>query len=40
MLDITMQLDISVMMTPQITIIICHHIKKNIIKQNTKIWRY
>jgi len=39
MLGITMQLDISVMLTPQVTTIICHHMKKSIIKkENTKIW--
>jgi len=42
-LGITMQLDISAMLTPQVTIIICHHVKKNIIKkekkkENIKIW--
>ena len=31
MLGITMQLDISARLTPQVTTIICHHIKKNII---------
>jgi len=38
MSDIIMQLDISVMLTPQVTII-CHHMKKNIIKKNTIILR-
>ena len=28
MLDINMQLDISVRLTPQVTTIICHHMKK------------
>jgi len=38
MLGITMQLDISAMLTPQVTTIICHE-KINIIKKkNTKIW--
>jgi len=31
-----MQLDISVRLTPQTTTIICHHMKKNIIKKNKK----
>jgi len=31
MLGITMELDISVRLTPQVTTIICHHMKKNII---------
>jgi len=35
MLDITMQLDISVRLTPQVTIIFNHHIK-NIIKKKYK----
>jgi len=38
MLGIIMQCDISVMLTPQVTTIICHYMKKNIIKKNTKIW--
>jgi len=33
MLEITLQLDILVILTSQITTIICHHIKKNIIKK-------
>ena len=33
-----MKLDILAMLTPQVTTIICHHIKKKIIKKNTKIW--
>jgi len=42
-LGITMQLDISAKLTPQVTTIIYHHMKKNIIKkrkkkENTKIW--
>ena len=36
MLDITMQLDISVRLIPQATTLICHHMKKNVIKKN--IW--
>ena len=31
-----MQLDISAMLTPQVTTIICHHMKKNIIKKRKK----
>jgi len=39
MLCINMQLDIPVMLTPQVTTIICHHMKKiYIIKKNKKIW--
>jgi len=34
MLGIIMQLDISVRLTPQVTTIICHHMKKSIIKKN------
>jgi len=41
MLGITMQLDISARLTPQVTTIICHHeksiIKKKKKKENTKI---
>jgi len=40
MLDITMQLEISVRLTPQVTTIICHHMKKVLLKKekkNTKI---
>jgi len=38
-----MQLDISARLTPQVTTIICHHMKKILLKQrkkkeNTKIW--
>jgi len=33
MLGITMHFDISVILTPQLTTIICHHMKKNIIKK-------
>jgi len=35
MLGIIIQLDISVILTPQVTTIIC---QKNIITKNTKIW--
>jgi len=35
-LGITMQLDISTKLTPQVTTIICHHMKKNIIKKKEK----
>jgi len=35
MLGITMLLDIS---APQVTTIICHHMKKVLLKKNTKIW--
>ena len=36
MLSIIMKLDISARLTPQVTTIICHHMKKkNIIKKNT-----
>jgi len=38
MLGITMQLDISVRLTPQVTTIICHHMKMYYLKKNTKIW--
>ena len=43
MLGITMQLDISVRLTPKVTTIICNHMKKSIIKKekrkkNKKIW--
>jgi len=37
MLGIIMQLDTLVMLTPQVTTIICHHMKKVLLK-NTKIW--
>jgi len=40
MLDITMLLDISTRLTHQVTTIICHHIKKNIIKKIKKIKKY
>jgi len=36
MLVIIMQLDISTVLTPQVTITICHHMKKNIIKKVKK----
>jgi len=44
MLGITIQLDISVTLTPQVITIICHRLTKNIIKkekkkiENIKIW--
>ena len=31
MLGITMQLDISTRLTPQVTTIICHHMKKKVL---------
>jgi len=40
MLDIIMQLDISAMMTPQVTKLICHPMKKSIIKKEKKIQKY
>jgi len=33
MLGITMQLDISARLTPQVTTIICHHMKKVLLKK-------
>jgi len=36
MLDIIMQFDISVRLTSKITTIICHHIKKVLLKRITK----
>jgi len=36
MLCITIQLDISAKVTPQVTIIICHHMTKKIIKRKYK----
>jgi len=33
-------LDISVRLTPQVTTIICHHMKKNIIKKKKKERKY
>ena len=38
MLDIIILFDISARLTLQVTSIICHDIKKKIIKKNTKIW--
>jgi len=38
MLDITMQLDISTMLTLQVTTIICHNMKKVLLKKKKKIW--
>ena len=38
MLGITVQLDILATLTPQVTTIICHHMKKVLLKKNTKIW--
>jgi len=40
MLGITMQLDISARLTPQVTTIISHHMKKNIIKKNKNKIKY
>jgi len=36
MLGITIQLDISVTLTPQVITIICHRLTKNIIKKEKK----
>jgi len=36
MLDITMQLDISARLIPQVTTIICHHIKKILLEEKRK----
>jgi len=36
MLDTTMKFDILVRLTPQISITICHHLKKSIIKKRKK----
>jgi len=36
MLGVTMQLDISTMLTPQLTTIICHHTKKILLKTRKK----
>jgi len=36
MLGITLQLDISAMLTSQVTTIICHHIKKILLKKIQK----
>jgi len=41
MLGITMQIEISARLTPQVTTIICHHMKQILLKKrkkNTKIW--
>jgi len=38
MLDITMLLDISARLARQVITIICHHMKKVLLKKNTKIW--
>jgi len=35
-LGITMQLDISAKLTPQVTTIICHHIKKKLLKKEKR----
>ena len=35
-----MKFDISVRLTPQVTTIICHHIKKNIIKKKENTRKY
>jgi len=40
MLDIIMLLHISAKRTPQVTTIICHHMKTNIIKKKYKNIRY
>jgi len=40
MLGITMQLDISARLTPQVTTIICHHMKKLLLKKNKKERKY
>jgi len=37
MLGITMQLDILARLTPQVTTIICHHMKKVLLKKMKKI---
>jgi len=36
MLDITLQLGISARLTPQVTTIICHHIKNLLLKKRKK----
>jgi len=36
MLNITMQLGISARLTPQVTTIICHHMKKVLLKKKKK----
>jgi len=40
MLGITIQLDISARLTPQVTTIICHHMKKVLLKKIKKIQKY
>jgi len=40
MLGITMLLDISARLTPQVTTIICHHIKKVLLKKGRKKRKY
>ena len=40
MLSITMQLDISVRLTPQVTTIICHHMKKVLLQKGKRIQKY
>ena len=40
MLGITMLLDISVRLTPQITTIICHHMKKVLLKTRKRKKKY
>jgi len=40
MLGIIMQLDISARLTPQVTTIIFHHIKKILLKKRKKIQKY
>jgi len=37
MLGITMQFDISARLTPQLTTIICHHMKKVLLKKEKEI---
>jgi len=39
MLGFIMQFDISVRLTPQITTIICYHVKKYYLKKEIKIWK-
>jgi len=38
MLDIIMQLDISVRLTPQVTTIICHHMENVLLKKVSHDW--
>jgi len=40
MLDLIMQLNISTRLTPQVTTIICHHMKKKLSKKKKKIQKY